>query len=275
MQSYYDSPFDVRVDIERESIANCCHFKVYERAAKILCKCKACGAQIVYQIDKERYKKIKSTPHDHTFPHLKGRFDKDVLLTRIAEYINSSSIDKSFQATLAHLRTIYNASVLPTETARKIFTEFFQPDWITNWKQLPAYIKALNDEGIPADITYKAEKEIDRLYIELPYAEKVCKSNVFTNLIMFDGTFLKPTTTNGILLIMITITADRISIPLACALVEAENTESYQYFFGKTKHLFNEDNTISVIADQHEAIKSALGDTNFIYSPCAFHIIQR
>lgn len=62
--------------------------------------------------------------------------------------MNNSSIDKSFQTMLAHLRTKYNESVLPNDTVRKTFTEFFQPDWITNWKRLPAFIKVLNDEGI-------------------------------------------------------------------------------------------------------------------------------
>lgn len=271
----FDSLYNVKVDIENQSLTNCCHFKIHERPSKIICKCKCCGAQLLYKLEKERWKITKSTPHDHTKVHNKGRYDKDVLLTRISEFMNSSSIDKCFQSTLAHLRTIYNERVLPTETARKIYTDFFQPDWITNWKQLPSYISALNDAGIPSDIIYKSEKEIGKIYIELPYAETVCKSNVFTSIVMFDGTFLKPTTTNGILLIMITISADRVSIPLACALVEAEDIESYKFFFDKTKHLFRDNGSVSVISDQHEAIKSALGDTNFVYSPCAFHIIQR
>lgn len=267
--------YEVKVDLEQQSLINCCPFKIHEKSNKLVCKCKKCGANLHYKLDKETWSRTLNDVHDPNIPHLKGRYDKDVVLTRISSFMNSSHIDKSFQATLAHLRTTYNSDVLPTETARKLFTEYFQPDWITNWKQLPAYIEALNNEGIPSEITYLSEKNIDKIYIELPYAENLCKSRVFTNIIMLDGTFLKPTTTNGILLIMMTITADKISIPLAAAIVDAESIESYRYFFNKTKHLFNDTDSISVISDQHEAIKAALGETNFVYSPCAFHIIQR
>lgn len=70
-------------------------------------------------------------------------------------------------------------------------------------------------------------KLIHFIYFEAPYSKTLVSSNVFPNILMMDGTFLKPIHTKGILLILSTVTPDHIALPLSGAIVDGETKEAY------------------------------------------------
>ncbi|XP_062085523.1 uncharacterized protein LOC133791620 [Humulus lupulus] len=91
--------------------------------------------------------------------------------------------------------------------------------------------------------------------------------------IVVDGTFLKAAF-GGTLLTALTQDANRNIFPLAFAITDSENNNSWEWFFRKIKQCYGEREELCIVSDRHESIENAIKNvyTNVTHGVCSYHL---
>ena len=168
-----------------------------------------------------------------------------------------------------------NVSISSSQISRIKRQKLLDNAWESLWRKLPSFVEAINSTNELADLKMDGN-EIKSLFLTFPYAHSFCNSNAFLNIIFIDGTF-NTDHCKSTLLTAVTITADKIILPLAVALTDGETIENYYYFFSNlSKHLSDSSKNV-FLSDQHPAISAALTKVfpNCAHVPCAWHIAQK
>lgn len=118
----FNDLYEVKVDLENESISNCCKFMQKQGETKILCRCQHCGAKLEYRIHNGVWTRTVHDVHTLDAHHQSDHYECILVKTSMHTFLSSDAQDKSFLSLLTYLRTYYYHKVLPTDTARKIFT---------------------------------------------------------------------------------------------------------------------------------------------------------
>ena len=148
--------------------------------------------------------------------------------------------------------------------------------WELLWKKLPSFVESLQKNQIHADLLVGEDNVIKSIFVAMPNAPKFCSSSAFLGMVFIDGTFCTnkmKTTIIG----AVTVTADRIIIPLAVALVVGNETiENYTYFLTNQLEYLSDSENLTFIVDQHPSIQSSLSAVypNSRYIPCAWHVAK-
>ena len=128
------------------------------------------------------------------------------------------------------------------------------------WYKMLPLLERLEESGFHTRyITENGDEEsLLYCYVETCYAEHFLQSAAFTGVIFIDGAFMTDAAKH-MMLAVCTTTADRIILPLALAIVDSENNESYRFLFESMQEgAFEFCRRVTVFADQHPAIESAL-----------------
>ena len=166
---------------------------------------------------------------------------------------------------------------VPDYTIRRIKREKLSDNsWELLWKKLPSFIESLKKNGIQADLSIGNDEVIKSIFVAMPHSPIFCNSAAFLGMVFIDGTFCTnkmKTTIIG----AVTVTADRIIIPLAVALVVGNETiENYTYFLNQQLKFLSDSEFIIFMADQHPSIQSSLSTVypKSRYIPCAWHVAK-
>lgn len=272
---------DILALLDKEGVINKCQIMFKHRQDKIIAYCNwpHCHFKTEFMKYGHLYAKIdKNNNHNHVVESEKTESDeysdddnksatdkgeyfwgpiKESLLESIREYIAGQKNVK-FKELLTHLKNLYVGSELKSRNSSYLYKKFFQTNWMISWQKVKPYVDRLEEVGINASIEYLDQNNpttVKYIYFETPYSDDFTKSSAFPRVLMVEGTFLKPLHVKAILLILSTITADHIALPLSAAIVDAECTESYRFLFEKSMHLFeNNRGKITIIADEQLAI---------------------
>ena len=145
-------------------------------------------------------------------------------------------------------------------------------NWEILWKKLLDYIERLNEQQKIADIV-ENNNVIQLIYVEMPYAKTFCSSAAFLNLVFLDGTFCSDNQKSTIIS-SVTVTSDKVILPIAVAMTSGENKENYNYFIKKLTEVLTDSDQLFFISDQNPSIqpciKSIFPLSHFI--PCAWHV---
>lgn len=292
--------------LDKEGLSNRCTMKLKFIPEKIIayCNVRNCKCKKYFMKSGYLYSVIDSDLNcEHNHPSLKNETSdsddsneeingeeknkkqktgptKESLLNKMRIFTQNQK-NMEFNEIYKHIVSEYGQENVNRRNAQYLFNKHFKSNWEKAWQKVRPYINELIDLGLKADLefTENDENDVKYIYIEAPYAKDFTSSLVFPRLLMVDGTFLKPLHVKATLLILSTITADHIALPLCAAIVDKESTKSYRFLFTKSSHLFDDESKthITIISDQHKAIKKAINTVHPLwkYSPCAFHVIQK
>ena len=177
---------------------------------------------------------------------------------------------------IKRVRELVNVQLPATTILRKtsVLPEY---DWKKLWRQVPAFGRKLKTYHLRyQDFRTKGEQEtLDAFAFELP-AIRFCKTAGFLGVIFADGTNIKDKM-HSTMLIMATMTADHITLPLAALIGPREDELNYQRLFEFAKPALPD--TFTLLSDQHPGaiagFKKVFGLSKDIHHLfCYFHIAK-
>ena len=143
--------------------------------------------------------------------------------------------------------------------------------WESLWLKLPSFVEIINTEQNLAFMN--AGKQF--IFLTFPYTKKFVNSKAFLDVIFIDGT-LCTDHCKTTLLAAVTVTSDRIILPLAVAVTTGETLENYMTFLQHLSRFMPDSMKLIFMADQHPSISSSI---NAVYPlscfiPCAWHVLK-
>ena len=113
------------------------------------------------------------------------------------------------------------------------------------------------------------------VFLVFPYTRDFVNSKAFLGIIFIDGTFCTDHC-KSTLLAAVTVTPDRIILPLGVAETSGETLENYSIFLGELLKYIPDSTDLVFMADQHPSIKSSIGKIYPLSQlvPCAWHIAK-
>ena len=167
---------------------------------------------------------------------------------------------------------------IPASTVYYYLRKDPQQDWTTLWRKIPSLGKRLLDAGLRYEAYHPAgqsEKVLESVVFELP-GVKICTTDAFIGLVFVDGCHMNDKL-RSTLLVMVTITADHVMIPLIGMVARGETKEAYIKMFTFAKASLP--NEFTVMSDQSQALIPAWnevfgGSKKIKRIPCMFHVCQ-
>lgn len=155
-------------------------------------------------------------------------------------------------------------------------------DWLTQWRKLKDMVRRLGDLGgwvghIDPSTGQMDENTIRFIYVEAPYCKQFIGSRAYLRVNFVDACHVNDHT-RGVLLSICTVTADSIILPLACALGNSENNDSYEFLFRHFRGAIADMRELGFVTDQNPAIshgiREVLGDLEPKHSECLYHLLK-
>ncbi|CAA7045255.1 unnamed protein product [Microthlaspi erraticum] len=126
----------------------------------------------------------------------------------------------------------------------------------TGYEELPSYLRQLK-RGNPGSVVHLETDDLDRFqYLFISLKASITGFQYLRRVIVVDGTHLNGRY-GGVLLVAAGQDANFQIFPLAYAVVDAENDDSWNWFFSKLKTCFTDEYPMAIISDRHESIKNA------------------
>lgn len=127
------------------------------------------------------------------------------------------------------------------------------------WYKMLPLLERLNENDFHTAVkTDGNDQSLVYCYVETCYAAHFLESQAFIGVLFLDGAHMSDIAKHTMLSVC-TVTADKIILPLAMAVVDSENNESYKFFMQSMKDgAFSSCKQATIFADQHAAIKHAL-----------------
>jgi len=140
---------------------------------------------------------------------------------------------------------------------------------------LPSYLYMLKvmNPGTVTHLVVESDQKFKYLFIALGACIKGFKA--LRKVIAVDGTFLK-TKYKGTLIVATGQDGNWHQYPLAWAVVDSENDESWKWFMTKLEELIPDDEEVVIISDRHQSIIKAVSDVykKAQHGFCAWHLSQ-
>lgn len=147
--------------------------------------------------------------------------------------------------------------------------------WEPLWKKLPSYVNVMNEEQTLSHLWTNESGHIIGVFLTFPYVRNFCSSDAFLNMIFLDGTFCTDHNRTT-LLAAVTVTSDKIILPLGVATTSGETNINYEYFLGQLSNYIKDSRNLTFLADRHPAIISSVSKV-YPFStlvPCAWHVCK-
>lgn len=154
-------------------------------------------------------------------------------------------------------------------------TKYILNIWESMWKKLPDFVNLLNKDQILSHIWIENEDNIKSVFLTFPYVDIFCKSDAFLNIIFVDGTFCTDHN-HSTLLAAVTVTADKVILPIGVAITNGETNENYTYFLEQLSKYVLDSPELTFLSDRHPAIISSISKVYPLSKsiPCAWHVLQ-
>ncbi|KAG7578977.1 MULE transposase domain [Arabidopsis thaliana x Arabidopsis arenosa] len=128
----------------------------------------------------------------------------------------------------------------------------------TGYKDLPEYLYRIRRAN-PGTLTRLEVDELDRFkYVFISFGASIDGFTFMRKVIVVVGTFLKGKHL-GTLLLAITQDGNFNIFPLAFAIVDSENDESWEWLFRQLRCVIPDDHGLAIISDRHKSIAKAIG----------------
>ncbi|CAM8926977.1 unnamed protein product [Rhodiola kirilowii] len=167
----------------------------------------------------------------------------------------------------------YQIKYLKAWQAKEAAMKMLFGDWKKSFSDLPAYMQALVDSN-PGTIVLWSKSEgennvmtIDRVF--WAFAPAISAFRHCRPVICIDGTHMYGRY-NGKLLVAMGLDANNQLVPLAFALVESENNESWRWFMRCIRIGVTQRDGLCVISDRHNGILHAMNEPEWT-EPRAYH----
>lgn len=155
--------------------------------------------------------------------------------------------------------------VVPAHVTSRIARKLTCSEQAESWYKMMPLLRCLEEAGFHtaySTVLTDGQQALEYCYVETCYAAHFLESDAFVGVLFLDGAHLSDIAKHTMLSVC-TVTADRIVLPLAMAVVDGENNKSYKFFMESMRDgAFKSCKRATVFADQHAAIKHAL-DTVF------------
>ena len=112
-------------------------------------------------------------------------------------------------------------------------------DWESLWRKLPSFIDTINEKQKLGFI----DEEKFFVFISFPYVQNFTRSMAFLGVVFVDGTFCSDHC-KSTLLSAVTVTSDRIILPLGTAITTGETKEIYTMFLNQLRNYVEDRNTL-------------------------------
>ncbi|XP_024993300.1 uncharacterized protein LOC112527050 isoform X2 [Cynara cardunculus var. scolymus] len=141
-----------------------------------------------------------------------------------------------------------------------------------SYSKLPAYLYMLQERN-PGTITDFVTEDGHFLYCFFALGASRIGFKACRPVICVDGTFLK-TKYGGYMLCAVALDANNQLFPIAHAIVDSENHNSYCYFMRKLKEVIGDVDNLAFVSDRHTSIVDALETVfpNAYHGACYHHI---
>ena len=134
----------------------------------------------------------------------------------------------------------------------------------------------MNEEQTLSHLWTNEAGHIIGVFLTFPYVRNFCSSDAFLNMIFLDGTFCTDHNRTT-LLAAVTVTSDKIILPLGVATTSGETNINYEYFLGQLSNYIKDSRNLTFLADRHPAIISSVSKV-YPFStlvPCAWHVCKQ
>ena len=144
--------------------------------------------------------------------------------------------------------------------------------WEPLWQKLPNFVKRINKNQ---QLAFVDEEDglIKSVFIAFSYTENFTTSEAFIDLIFLDGAFCNDHT-KSTLISAVTVTADKIIIPLGSSVTSRETIENYCNFLRHLSNFVHDSEKLTFMSDQHPAIIASIKQIypHSKWAPCAWHL---
>ncbi|XP_062112481.1 uncharacterized protein LOC133823641 [Humulus lupulus] len=142
-----------------------------------------------------------------------------------------------------------------------------------SYRDIPRYLHILKHKN-PGTVTDLQIDSLNRFkYLYMAMGQSILGWKHCIPVIVVDGTFLKAAF-GGTLLTASTQDANRHIFPLAFAITDSENNDSWEWFFRKIKECYGEREELCIVSDRHESIENAIKNVfpNVTHGVCSYHL---
>ena len=252
------------------------HCEVREEKRDILCvtfNCKACSVQYMLRQDASgKWNGFVRGYHDRSKPHKARPLREHVMFAA-----NHGKAANNHGNNLHAYVTKAVGVSIPQSTLQRYCACEPDSDWQRLLRQIPAMGARITEAGLAyQQFLTPGTNILESFAFEAPTA-KFCRTAAFLGIVFVDGTHMSDRLESTVLA-MVTITADRVTLPVAVMFCPSEDKISCERFLNFTKNLLPKEQDYVIMSDQGSAIcpaiKSVFQGTKVRHLPCFFHITQ-
>ena len=240
---------------------------------RVVFKCKTCPVQYVLrQEESGKWNGFIRGRHDRSKPHKPRPLREHVMFAA-----NHGKAANNRGKNLYEYVTQTVGVPIPQSTLQKYYSAEPDSDWQRLLRQIPSMGARITEAGLAyQQFLTPGTSTLESFVFEAPTA-KFCRTPAFLGIVFVDGTHMSDRLESTVIA-MVTITADRITLPVAVMFCPSEDKISCERFLNFTRSLLPKEEEYVIMSDQGSAIcpaiRSVFEGTNVRHLPCFFHITK-